>query len=181
MVRDDGLFLVWRCLVFSFSFSFFDMVKQIMPIGWVMFPCFLPAAVLFPWKQRGTSIWFSKSGLYDRVYCPSLHHTQPPQSATSCHIRVLLQQQRFSVKIHTKCIVLNLQLILSFHQSCILKSLWEMHASVHVFFYLQGHSRAGEVQDHYDSLLQRSHGEHRTHAEQTSLALCVHFASWLTP
>lgn len=43
----------------------------------------------------------------------------------------------------------------------------------------QGHSRSGKVQDHYDSLLQRSHGEHRTAPEQadwiirlTSLPLC---------
>lgn len=45
---------------------------------------------------------------------------------------------------------------------------------------MQGHSGAGEVQDHYDSLLQRSHGEHRMPTEQadwiirlTSLPLCA--------
>lgn len=49
----------------------------------------------------------------------------------------------------------------------------ELHAAAHVLFYSQGHSRTGEVQDHNDSLLQRSHGEHRARAEGSLGSLCV--------
>lgn len=52
--------------------------------------------------------------------------------------------------------------------------------TLHCVCFVQGHSRAGEVQDHYDGLLQRSHGECRTPAEQadwiirlTSPPLCA--------
>lgn len=117
--------------------------------------CFLPgAAVLFPGEQRGTSLPFSKSGLYGRVYCLSLHHTWTTE-CMSCHIR-----QRLSWKRHNKCIVVHL---FTFHR-CVFKSLCGKCVRL-----VQGHSGTGEVQDHYNSLLQRSHGE----AEHASPALCV--------
>lgn len=56
---------------------------------------------------------------------------------------------------------------LSFDHSCILKfKVARYYSTCFCVCFVQGHRRAGEVQDHYDSLLQRSHGEHRTPTEQ---------------
>ncbi len=113
-------------------------------------------------------------------------------SVTSCHIRPYsnINSACYSIKPAlqpaTSPTFLWLQLYFKVLAGCISAHFFTLCVCV---CFVQGHSRAGEVQDHYDSLLQRSHGEHGTPAEQadwiirlTSPPLCARSVPfWLTP
>ena len=105
---------------------------------------------------------------------------------SSCYIRLLLEQCQLSLLSQCK-------IKWNVCNSC----MHDVRASAHILSLcmcvccVQGHGRSGEVQDHHNSLLQRSHGERRTPAEQadwiirlTSLPLCarsVPFTDSLNP
>jgi len=84
-----------------------------------------------------------------------------------------------SVKKRFECIVLQLSFYITFLAQCACVS---AHCSYSACVCsLQGHSRAGEVQDHYHSLLQRSHGEHRMPAEQADWIIMADITVALCP